>query len=88
MLSRLIRETGSAAGVGWMVGVAVCGVGLIGVQMLFYAPRGLNLSLFNLIPWLFTTPLPVSIVLASAVTVARTLSRLDPVSIIERRQGA
>ncbi|HUT19265.1 MAG TPA: FtsX-like permease family protein [Anaerolineae bacterium] len=85
LLSRLIRETGSAAGVGWMVGVAVCGVGLIGVQMLFYAPRGLNLSLFNLIPWLFTTPLPVSIVLASAVTVARTLSRLDPVSIVERR---
>jgi hypothetical protein len=88
LVSRLIRETGSVAGVGWIVGAAICGVGLIGVQMLFYAPRGLNLGFFNVIPWLFTTPLPVSIVLASAVTVARTLSRLDPLSIIERRQSA
>jgi ABC-type lipoprotein release transport system permease subunit len=88
LVSRLIKETGSVAGVGWIAGAAICAVGLIGVQMLFYAPRGLNLSVFNLIPWLFTTPLPVSIVLASAVTVARTLSRLDPLSIIGGRQSA
>jgi putative ABC transport system permease protein len=85
LVSRLIGETGSVAGMGWMAGVAVCGAGLIGLQVLFYAPRGLNLSIFNLIPWLFTMPLPVSMVLASAVTVARTLSRLDPVSVVERR---
>ncbi|MFN2128939.1 MAG: FtsX-like permease family protein [Anaerolineae bacterium] len=85
LVSRLIGETGSVAGMGWMAGVAVCGAGLIGMQVLFYAPRGLNLSIFNLIPWLFTMPLPVSMVLASAVTVARTLSRLDPVSVVERR---
>jgi hypothetical protein len=85
LVSRLIGETGSVAGVGWIAGAAVCGIGLVGVQTLFYAPRGLNLSVFNLIPWLFTAPLPVSIVLASAVTVARTLSRLDAVSVVERR---
>jgi ABC-type antimicrobial peptide transport system permease subunit len=85
LVSHLIRETGSVAGIGWTVGVAICGIGLIGMQMLFYAPRGLNLGFFNLIPWLFTMPLPVSIVLASAVTAARTLSRLDAVAVIERR---
>ena len=47
-----------------------------------------GLSIFNPIPWLFTAPLPVSIVLTSAVTVAGTLSSLDPVSIIERRESA
>jgi ABC-type lipoprotein release transport system permease subunit len=85
LVSRLIGETGSAAGVGWIAGASVCGISLLGLQLLFYAPRGLNLSIFSLIPWLFTTPLPVSMVLASAVTVGRTLSRLDPVSVVERR---
>jgi ABC-type lipoprotein release transport system permease subunit len=88
LVSRLIGETGSVAGIGWIVGAVICGVGLIAAQTLVYAPRGLNLSTFNPIPWLFTTPLPVSIVLASAVTVGRTLSSLDPVSIIERRHNA
>jgi hypothetical protein len=87
LVSRLIRETGSVAGVGWAVGVALCGIGLIGAQMLFYAPRGLNLGFLNPIPWLFTTPLPLSIILVSAVTVARTLSRLDAVAVVERRGG-
>jgi ABC-type antimicrobial peptide transport system permease subunit len=85
LVSRLVGETSSVAGIGWVAGAAVCGIGLIGLQVLFYAPRGLNLSIFNLIPWLFTTPLPLSMVLASMVTVARTLSTLDPVSVVERR---
>jgi predicted lysophospholipase L1 biosynthesis ABC-type transport system permease subunit len=85
LVSRLIGETGSVAGVGWAVGAVICGLGLVVAQMLFYTPRGLSLGFANLIPWLFTAPLPVAIVLASAVTVARTLSRLDAVSVVERR---
>ena len=85
LVSRLIGETGSVAGVGWAVGALICALGLVVAQMLFYTPRGLSLGFANPIPWLFTTPLPVAIILASAVTVARTLSRLDPVSVVERR---
>ena len=55
------------------------------MQALLYAPRGLSLDLANLTPWLFTAPLPLSIVLASAVSIARMLGKLDPVTIIERR---
>lgn len=85
LVSRLIGETGSVAGVGWAIGAVIYGLGLVVAQMLFYTPRGLSLGFTNPIPWLFTTPLPVAIVLASAVTVARTLSRLDAVSVVERR---
>jgi hypothetical protein len=39
----------------------------------------------NPAPWLFTLPMPLAVVAVSTGLVAWTLSRLDPVSIIERR---
>jgi hypothetical protein len=58
---------------------------LICAQIFVYAPKGLGLNLFNPIPWLFTLPIPLAVVVASTGTVARMLSRLDPVSIVEGR---
>jgi hypothetical protein len=55
------------------------------VQFGLYAPRGLSLNFFNPMPWLFTLPIPLAVVAATGGLVARTLSKLDPVSIIERR---
>lgn len=55
------------------------------VQATIYTPKGIGLNLFNPIPWLFTFPIPLAVILASAGTIARVLRRLDPVSIIERR---
>ena len=46
---------------------------------------GSRLDLLNLRPWLFTFPIPLAVVAASTGTIARMLSRLDPVAIIERR---
>jgi hypothetical protein len=55
------------------------------LQFGLFAPLGLRLNFFNLTPWLFTLPIPVAVLFVSAGTMARTLSKLDPVSIIERR---
>jgi len=55
------------------------------VQIGFYVPIGLTLDLFNPTPWLFTLPMPLTIVAVGAGLVAWMLSRLDPVSVIERR---
>lgn len=85
LILRTVRETGSVVAVAWLISAVVYGVSLICAQAIVYAPRGLSLDLFNPIPWLFTLPIPLTIVLASAGTIARMLSRLDPVSIIERR---
>jgi hypothetical protein len=82
---RTMKETGSVVGVAWVVGVVLCGIGLLGMQSLVYAPRGLTLDFFSLAPWLLTMPLPLAVALSSAGTIAWMLSRLDPVSIIERR---
>lgn len=82
---RTMKETVSVVGVAWGVGAVLCGVGLLGMQSLVYAPRGLTMDFFSLVPWLLTMPLPLAVALASVGTIAWMLHRLDPVAIIERR---
>jgi putative ABC transport system permease protein len=85
LVLRTVKETSSVLGIAWVVGAVLCGIGLLAMQSLFYGPRGLTLDFFSLTPWLLTMSLPITVVLVSAGTIARTLSKLDPVSIIERR---
>jgi ABC-type antimicrobial peptide transport system permease subunit len=85
LVLRTMKETGGVIGMAWAVGAVLCGIGLLCMQTLVYAPRGLALDFFNLAPWLLTTPVPLAVALASVGTVAWALSRLDPVAVIERR---
>jgi ABC-type lipoprotein release transport system permease subunit len=85
LVFRTVKETGSLVGVAWVVGVALCGIGLLGMQGFVYGPRGLTLDFFSLVPWLLTMPLPLAVALASVGTIAWMLHRLDPVAVIERR---
>lgn len=82
---RTAKETACVVAVAWLMGAVICGIGLLLMQTSVYGPRGLSLDFFNLAPWIFTLPIPVVVVVTSAGLVARILSRLDPVSIIERR---
>jgi hypothetical protein len=68
-----------------MAGAAVCIAGLFFAQAVVYEPFGLSIDFFNPTPWLFTLPIPVAVVAASAGTIAWALKRLDPVAVIERR---
>jgi ABC-type antimicrobial peptide transport system permease subunit len=85
LVLRTMAETGSVIGTAWLAGAVMCGIGLAGMQSLVYAPRGLPIDLFNLTPWLMTTPVPLAVALASAGTIGWVLTRLDPVAVIERR---
>jgi ABC-type antimicrobial peptide transport system permease subunit len=85
LVLRTMKETGSVAGIAWVVGAVLCGIGLLSVQSLVYGPRGLTMDFSSLSPWLLTLPLPLSVVAASAGVVVWMLHRLDPVSVIERR---
>ena len=82
---RTVRETAFTTGVAWSNSAFVCLTGLVVLQLHVFTPLGLRLNLFNLTPWLFTLPIPVAVLIASAGTVSRTLLKLDPVAVIERR---
>jgi ABC-type antimicrobial peptide transport system permease subunit len=85
LVLRTVKETVSTVTVAWLIGAAVCVAGLVYMQIGIYTPIGLTLDLLNPAPWLFTLPMPLTVVAVSAGLVAWTLSRLDPVSVIERR---
>ena len=85
LVLRVVRETASVAAVAWLIGAAVCLALMLGVQAQVYTLIGVRVDWFNLGPWLFTLPIPLAVVAASAGTIARMLSKLDPVSLIERR---
>jgi hypothetical protein len=69
----------------WLLGAVVCLAGLVYMRTILYGPYGLDLDLLNPAPWLFTLPMPLAVTAVSAGLVVWMLSRLDPVTIIERR---
>jgi ABC-type antimicrobial peptide transport system permease subunit len=79
------RETLSVVGAAWLIGAVVCVGMMLYAQFGIYAPKGMSINSTSVAPWLFTLPIPLAVVGASAGTIAWALSRLDPVAIIERR---
>jgi hypothetical protein len=84
---RAASESGSVVVAGWLIGAALCIVGLICAQAIVYGPKGLRLDFFNPAPWLFTLPIPLTVIAVGAGTIARALARLDPLAVIEGRQA-
>jgi ABC-type lipoprotein release transport system permease subunit len=82
---RTMREAAFTTGAAWGLSAILCLTGLLYLQFRVFTPLGLKLNLLNLTPWLFTLPIPVAVLAVTSGTIARTLSKLDPVSIIERR---
>jgi ABC-type antimicrobial peptide transport system permease subunit len=85
LVRRTARESASVVAVAWLLSVVLCGIGLICMQAAVFAPKGMTFNLFSPAPWVFTLPMPVAVVAVSAGLIARTLRKLDPVAIIERR---
>lgn len=85
LILRTAKETGSIVAVAWLISIAIYGVCLAILQAAVFAPKGIHLDLFNPIPWLFTFPIPLTVILSSAGAIAWILHKLDPVRVIERR---
>jgi hypothetical protein len=71
--------------VAWLLGAVICLAGLVFMQVALFAPKGMSLDFASPAPWVSTIPLPLAIIAVGAMLVVWMLSRLDPVSIIERR---
>jgi ABC-type antimicrobial peptide transport system permease subunit len=82
---RVVGETAFTTGVAWGLSAILFLIGLLGLQLFVFTPLGLNINPFNPVPWLFTLPIPVVVLAVTGGAIARTLSKLDPVSVVERR---
>ena len=85
LVGRVMRETLFTTGAAWLVGMLGCILILLCLQYGVYTSAGLRLNFFNPTPWLFTLPIPVAVLAVTSGTISWMLSRLDPVSIVERR---
>ena len=85
LVARALGETAFTTGAAWGLSAFLFLCGLLFLQIGVFEPLGLRLDFTNFIPWLFTLPIPVAIFAVSSITIAWTLSKLDPVSLIERR---
>jgi ABC-type antimicrobial peptide transport system permease subunit len=82
---RMLREAGFASAAAWGLSAIIGLTGMLCLRSGVFAPRGLTFDLFNLTPWLYTLPIPLAVFAVTGVTAARSLSRLDPITIIEGR---
>jgi hypothetical protein len=86
LVGRTVKETIAVVGLGWAIGAALCGIGLLAFQVFVYGPRGLAINLIEPMPWLLTLPIPLAVIAASVGTISRMLKRFDPVSVIEEKE--
>ncbi|HSG17343.1 MAG TPA: FtsX-like permease family protein [Anaerolineae bacterium] len=85
LVGRVLGETAFTTIVAWLLSACICLIGMLGLRLILFAPRGLSFDLINITPWLYTLPIPVLVLAVTAIVTARTLSKLDAVTIVERR---
>ncbi len=86
LVRRVLGETAFLVGIAWGISVIAGLGGMLILRFALYAPLGLSFDLVNITPWLYTLPIPIAMLVVTAATTSRTLSRLDPVAVIERRE--
>jgi ABC-type lipoprotein release transport system permease subunit len=85
LVRRVLRETAFTTGLAWGLSAIVVLIGMFCLRFGLFAPLGLRFDLFKITPWLYTLPIPVAVLVVTACTTAWTLSKVDAVSIVERR---
>jgi hypothetical protein len=85
LAGRVLVETGFTIAAAWVFSAIMALIGMLTRRFAVFESLGLTIGLFNITPWLYTLPIPLVVLAVTGGTTARTLSRLDPVSIIERR---
>ena len=83
---RVLGETVFTTGLAWGLSATICLVGMLLLRQAVFAPLGLTFGLFTITPWLYTLPIPMTVLAVTTGTTARRLSKLDAVSIVERRE--
>jgi ABC-type lipoprotein release transport system permease subunit len=87
LAGRIMGELSVTIGAACLAGMAACLAVLLFLQYGLFGSIGLKLNLANPAPWLATLPIPAAVLAAGMALTTGMLSRLDPVSVIERRES-
>lgn len=85
LIRRAMSEVAASTCVSWLLGLACSAVGVRMLQVWLFNPRGVSLPSLDWRDLAFTVPIPVLMAGFTLLTVVRRLGRLDPVSVVERR---
>lgn len=85
LVGRVFRETTFTILTAWCLCTVIALTLMLAMRFFLFEPIGLTFQLFNLTPWIYTLPIPVIVLAITTGTTARTISKLDPITIIERR---
>ena len=85
LVRRVLAETAFVTGIAWGATALLGLIAMFGLRLALFAPKGLTFDILSLTPWLYTLPIPILVLVVTTGTTTWTLSRLDPMSIIERR---
>ena len=86
LMRRVFTEAAVTVAMGWVLGILLSFGIYSALNTLIFIPRGLEtLSVLTGRVILFTAPVPLSVTVFSVAVVLWQLWRMDPVSIIERR---
>jgi len=85
LVRRLLGETIYIIGITWGINALLFLITIVCLQFGIYKPMGLTFNIFKLTPWLYTLPIPIVVLASSSLTNFRMLSKLDPISIVDRR---
>ncbi|HEX5324667.1 MAG TPA: ABC transporter permease [Capsulimonadaceae bacterium] len=85
LLWHAVSETAIVTGIGWVIGMTVTWILMALFKGRLFEPRGMLINPCDQLALFYTIPIPFIITAFAVATIAYRLSRLDPVTIIERR---
>lgn len=85
LILHAVSETAILTSVGWLVGSGIDLAFMTGLRGRLFEPRGMLINPSDPFAYVYTLPIPLCITLFAVATVSYRLSKLDPVTIIERR---
>jgi hypothetical protein len=85
LVGRLARESGLVALLGWALGLAL-GLGAVALyRALVLEPKGILMHLLDARPLVWSLAVPLLATVVGTGALARRLTRMDPVAVIQRR---
>lgn len=85
LIRRTILESAWFIAIGWILGIGMAYLALLGVKAKLMNPNAWALLAFDKMAFAYTVPVPIAILIVATFTVLLRFRKFDPVGVVERR---